>query len=689
MKAIRGGSILRVSVLFSLLLFVPLLASVTPAQTSCTGTFNCDDLNACTVDSCDQATGFCRHEAATCNDGNPCTADSCVPWAGCQFSPLPAGTACDDANPCSVNDACSGGSQSVCSGTLLVPGTACNDTNACTVSEFCTAEGQCLGTSLSPGTGCDDQNPCTSGDACTENPSGSGNVICQGTPQTCDDGDPCTQDACNPASGLCAAAPKNCDDGNVCTQDTCSAVAGGCVHTAQTGSCSDGHFCTIGDTCSGGNCRATGPFNCSDNIPCTTDLCFESPGRCQSTPNNTLCPPSSNACVLMQCVTGSGCVGTPLTGTSCSDGNTCTTGDTCNNGLCQSGTPLDCNDSNACTVDSCTASGTCTYSNLSCDDGNVCTTDSCNPATGCTHSNNTLQCDDHNLCTLGDTCKNGTCQPGTPLNCDDGNPCTSDECGLLGCIHRSQSLPCDDGIPCTTGDMCRNGVCAGTPVSCNDGDACTVDSCIGSGICEHLPLSCDDGDVCTTDSCNPAGGCAHGNNTGPCSDGNPCTVGDTCSGGACQSGTPGGSNPTISVSLNPAVLSPAKHQMVDITATVSASDSCGGTVAVTLVSIVSNEPDDAPGQSDGHTTGDIQGADFGTPDFNFQLRAERDSKGTGRVYEVTYQAMSPSGVSVTATATVSVPKGHVKTISTSSPSSKDVSGKKKGGAGEFGGSDAP
>jgi len=126
--------------------------------------------------------------------------------------------------------------------------------------------------------------------------------------------------------------------------------------------------------------------------------------------------------------------------------------------------------------------------------------------------------------------------------------------------------------------------------------------------------------------------------------------------------------------------------MVDITATVSASDSCGGAVAVTLVSIVSNEPDDAQGGSDGHTTNDIQGAQLGTPDFNFQLRAERDSKGSGRIYQVTYQAMSASGATVTATANVLVPKS--KTVSLSSPSGKDAGGGKKGGPGEFG-SDRP
>jgi len=130
--------------------------------------------------------------------------------------------------------------------------------------------------------------------------------------------------------------------------------------------------------------------------------------------------------------------------------------------------------------------------------------------------------------------------------------------------------------------------------------------------------------------------------------------------------------------------------MVDVTATVTVSDSCGGAVAVTLVSIVSSEPDDAPGGSDGHTINDIQGAELGTPDYNFQLRAERDAKGTGRIYQVTYQAMSPAGATVTATASVRVPKSQPKqTLGPSSPAGKDAGGGRKGGPGEFGGSDTP
>lgn len=80
---------------------------------------------------------------------------------------------------------------------------------------------------------------------------------------------------------------------------------------------------------------------------------------------------------------------------------------------------------------------------------------------------------------------------------------------------------------------------------------------------------------------------------------------------------------------------------------------------MTLVSIRSNEPDN--GLGDGDTPNDIQGADYGSDDRQFQLRAERSGKGTGRVYTVTYavtyrpaNALSPS-IETMVTAAVTVP----------------------------------
>lgn len=53
---------------------------------------NCDDGNACTVDTCDTTTGLCSNPTPrVCNDNNICTLnDSCNPAVGCVFqSPEP------------------------------------------------------------------------------------------------------------------------------------------------------------------------------------------------------------------------------------------------------------------------------------------------------------------------------------------------------------------------------------------------------------------------------------------------------------------------------------------------------------------------------------------------------------------------------------------------------------------------
>jgi hypothetical protein len=111
--------------------------------------------------------------------------------------------------------------------------------------------------------------------------------------------------------------------------------------------------------------------------------------------------------------------------------------------------------------------------------------------------------------------------------------------------------------------------------------------------------------------------------------------------------------PSLSVSLTPALLWPASHQMATINASITATDGCDPSPAVRLVSVTSSEPDDGAG--DGATLADIQGADLGTDDRTFQLRAERQGGGAGRVYTVTYQARDAHGNVATAQATVRVP----------------------------------
>ena len=122
--------------------------------------------------------------------------------------------------------------------------------------------------------------------------------------------------------------------------------------------------------------------------------------------------------------------------------------------------------------------------------------------------------------------------------------------------------------------------------------------------------------------------------------------------------------PDISVTVSPDTLWPPNHKMVDIVATVTVSDICDAAPSVVLTNVTSNEPGDAKGKpwdsqdstsGDGSTINDIQGAEIGTGDYNFQLRAERAGKGDGRVYTITYTVTDASGNSASASTTVVVP----------------------------------
>jgi hypothetical protein len=112
--------------------------------------------------------------------------------------------------------------------------------------------------------------------------------------------------------------------------------------------------------------------------------------------------------------------------------------------------------------------------------------------------------------------------------------------------------------------------------------------------------------------------------------------------------------PAVSCNVSPNQLWPPNHQLVPVSVTVTATDAASmGPVAVTLLSVMSTEPEN--GLGDGDTAGDIQGWSIGTNDQSGQLRAERAGGGNGRVYTFTYRATDTAGNSATTTCTVTVP----------------------------------
>ena len=214
----------------------------------------------------------------------------------------------------------------------------------------------------------------------------------------------------------------------------------------------------------------------------------------------------------------------------------------------------------------------------------------------------------------------------------------SDQIAVQDTLAPTVSCPADTVAECTG----NNGIDKTDPsLTAFFAGAAATDLCDAS-----VPPPVDDapaflplGDNPVTFSTTDASG-----NTGSCSA--SVTVADTTA-------------PTISVSLTPDSLFPApNHKMRKIRATVVAEDSCDPNPTVVLTSVTSNEPENGTG--DGDTSPDIKGANIGTEDYAFFVRAERSGNGDGRIYTVTYTVTDGSGNSTSDSATVTVAKNAME-----------------------------
>lgn len=104
--------------------------------------------------------------------------------------------------------------------------------------------------------------------------------------------------------------------------------------------------------------------------------------------------------------------------------------------------------------------------------------------------------------------------------------------------------------------------------------------------------------------------------------------------------------PDLSVAADSHMLWPPNHELANLHLLVDVHDACGAAASFVLTSITANEPVAA---------GDIVGADYGTPDVDFQLRAERSGSGPGRIYTATYTATNANGFTRSASADIVVP----------------------------------
>ncbi len=108
--------------------------------------------------------------------------------------------------------------------------------------------------------------------------------------------------------------------------------------------------------------------------------------------------------------------------------------------------------------------------------------------------------------------------------------------------------------------------------------------------------------------------------------------------------------PQFTLTVKPNVLWPPNNKMIEIMPVLDVSDNCDDDVDVSLVGITMNETANAGGS--GHTAGDIL---IDPNDGSIRLRAERNGKGAGRIYTITYQAVDDSNNIATASAMVTVP----------------------------------
>ena len=261
----------------------------------------------------------------------------------------------------------------------------------------------------------------------------------------------------------------------------------------------------------------------------------------------------------------------------------------------------------------------------------------------CDDTNPAIKPDALETCDGVDQNCDGSVDEGGVSLCDDANYCTIDACGgPSGCSH--SSVP--DGAICTDLDECTRQ------------DTCQAGACVGA-----QPVFCGTPAVCwTASTCRPSTGLCTSTRPLPdgtsCDDGDSCTSADHCQAGACV-GT--GLQNVFTIEVDPSQISLHNHKMVAVAVTPHWLTSCPTDPVIVLVSVTSSEPDDAPGNADGSTVNDIQGASPGTADFNFQVRAEAVKNGPGRTYTATYEATFASGEHITVVGKVFVESfGKVK-----------------------------
>ena len=417
---------------------------------------SCDDMVACTVDTCAPADGTCTH---TADDTRCGTGLVCDPVDDCSAPrPCTVDADCDDSMLCNGPETCD-----PAFGCRRGAAPACDDAFACTTDSCDATANACVHTN--------DDAPCDDG------------LACDGA-EACDPSNPVAD-----GMGCVASTPPVCDDGVACTTDLCSETAGGCTTMPMDSACDDGVFCNGPELCTATGCGPGTAPACDDGIGCTMGSCDAATDRCVQTGDDAFC------------ADGMACNGTErcdITGTTTGRG-------------CVAGAPIDCSDGLPCTTDSCTEPGTCVhggsdadgdgYTAVGCAGGN-----DCDDLTPSVHPGAAEICDG-----IDNDCSGGV-DDGAMMQCALGSApraCTTTcsspglqacnaTCRLSACIGTAELCnDCDDDSDGLIDDglLCRRGTSMTCTTSCGtSGSRTCASDCSSYGACAAATETCNDCD---------------------------------------------------------------------------------------------------------------------------------------------------------------------------------------------------
>ena len=560
------------------------LCEHTPVPNCCDSASDCDDLTACTDDSCDE-THHCQHtnNIAACDDGLFCNgADSCAGgYCAHAGNPCPGDQRCDEATDTCVE--------------CLVDGDCASDGNVCT-DEVCNTETHACENPFNT-LPCEDGNTCTTGDTCN------GSGLCVGGAATsCDDGNACTQDSCLGSTiqnGLILNGTSQYVHLGAASTHTELGLSRFTIETwfKKTGSGVEAAFAAVApnnaiplvtkgrgvgdggtfdlnyflgivnatgkvvfsfeqiETPVGGDNLVQGTVNVNDGLWHHAAVTYDGQTLrlyVDGSPDGSLATtktPRWDSIHRFALGTGYSDYASALGPAGYFAGvldevrvwDHARSGSAIAQGMARrirsapglvgrfgldetSGTVA--HDTTANANDGTAVSGP-TWTAGTTSLGTVeCVSDAA--------AMNGAGCDDGLFCTDPDTCSAGACA-GTARNCSDGVGCTTDSCdeGADACVHTPLNAACDDGAYCNGAETCNAslGCQAGSAPNCGDAEVCTSDSCDeGTDQCVHDPVTdgtpCSDGNACTApDSCQ-SGACAPGAGV-TCDDSNACTN-DSC-----------------------------------------------------------------------------------------------------------------------------------------------------------------